>query len=326
MPSMLSRIAKLLLCKKRVQIIKRFSKIPFISVVLLFLLCCSFVQQPLFSNEAVFLEYEAAPIATIQPLQRNEEEEAADSPAPSANELPSHRNEADSEDKSALRPNTVPSHKMFDISTAASFSVKKGFDPNIFYFDIVGKYCSRFAEAVAGLQITSANTDVLAKAMYIPINNQRHKIGLSTTYHFSFLYNTGFIHDLLASFEYTRIIPDAFIFFMQMGYMHQWIRVPIPHRRAIVISQPSMTLALHVTGIIHREWFLGGGLSSYEIFRYPVFANPSISIDLYYRSQGHYFPKGLYLGLEGILRYSDLFTFSGYVANAVIKSVIGMEL
>ena len=184
----------------------------------------------------------------------------------------------------------------------------------------------RFAETAVGVQFTSANTDVLLKAMFTPLNTLHHTIGLGSVYHFSHLYNVGSIHDLLASFEYTLVRPHTFIFFAQMGYMHQWIRVPVPYNRALTIGQPSITLALHFTGIIKKEWFLGGGLSSYEVFRYPVFANPSLSIDLYYRSQGCHLPKGLYFGLEGILRYSDLFTFSGYVANAVIKSVIGMEL
>ena len=214
----------------------------------------------------------------------------------------------------------------FDISTAASFNIQKGLEPNIFYFDILGQYLCRFVEAAVGMQITSANTDVLLKAMYTPLNNSRHKIGLGNTYHFSYLYDIGSIHDLLVSFEYIRMIPDAFIFFTQIGYMHQWIRVPVPHSRTIVIGQNSMTMAFHFTGIIKKEWYLGGGISSYEVFRYPVFASPSISIDLYYRSKGLHLPKGLYFGLEGIVRYSDLFTFSGYPENFVIKSVIGIKL
>ena len=222
--------------------------------------------------------------------------------------------------------NEAASNKMFDISMAGSFNIKKGLEPNIFYFDIMGQYFSRFVEATVGMQFTSANIDALFKAMYTPLNILRHKIGLGTTYHFSYLHNVGSIHDLLASVEYAWTIPNTFIFFVQTGYLHQWIRVPVPHRRALMISQPSMTMAFHFTGIIKKEWYLGGGLSSYEIFRYPVFANPSFSIDLYYRSQGAHLPKGFYLGLEGILRYSDLFTFSGYPENFVIKSVIGMEL
>lgn len=214
----------------------------------------------------------------------------------------------------------------FDINTAASFNIRKGLEPNIFYFDIMGQYFCRFAEAAVGMQITSANTDVLLKAMYTPLNTLRHKIGIGTAYHFSYLYKIGSIHDLLASFEYTLTIPYTFIFFTQIGYMHQWIRVPVPHRRAIVIGQPSLTMAFHFTGIIKKEWYIGGGISSYETFRYPVFANPSISVDLYYRSEGQCLPKGLYFGLEGILRYSDLFTFSGYPENFIIKSVIGMKL
>ena len=215
---------------------------------------------------------------------------------------------------------------MFDVSTAASFNIKKGLEPNIFYFDILGQYSCRFAEAAVGIQITSANTDVLLKALYTPLHNLRHKIGVGTTYHFSYLYTIGSIHDLLASFEYTLTLPDAFIFFAQTGYMYQWIRASVPHSRTIVISQPSITFAVHFTGIIKKEWYLGGGISSYERFLYPVFANPSFSIDLYSRSRGAQLPQGLYFGLEGILRYSDLFTFSGYPENVVIKSVIGMEL
>ena len=214
----------------------------------------------------------------------------------------------------------------FDISTAASFNIKKGLEPNIFYFDILGQYLCRFAETAVGVQFTSANTDVLLKALYTPLNRLRHKIGIGTTYHLSYLYKISSNHDLLASFEYTLTIPHTFIFFAQTGYMHQWIRVPIRHRRTIVIGQPSLTMALHFTGIIKKEWYLGGGISSYEVFRYPVFANPSISVDLYYRSEGLHFPKGFYLGLEGIVRYSDLFTFSGYPENFVLKSVIGMKL
>lgn len=284
---------------------QNWSQFALIMVMGIFLvLPYSFVHQPLFGDEAV---PKSIPIT--------------------------HENTSTSNDGAVAIGNTAtanahaaPRKQIFDISTAASFSIKKGLEPNIFYFEIVGKYHSRFAEATAGIQITAANTDALIKAMYTPLNNPWHKIGLSTAYHFSYLYNIGYIHDFLASFEYTRTIPEIFIFFVQMGYMHQWIRVPVPYNRALTIGQPSITLALHFTGIIKKEWFLGGGLSSYEVFRYPVFANPSLSIDLYYRSQGCHLPKGLYFGLEGILRYSDLFTFSGYVANAVIKSVIGMEL
>ena len=172
----------------------------------------------------------------------------------------------------------------------------------------------------------SANTDVLLKAMFTPLNTLHHTIGLGSAYHFSHLYNVGSIHDLLASFEYTLVRPHTFIFFAQMGYMHQWIIIPVPRSRTIVIDQPSITMAFHFTGIIKKEWYIGGGISSYEIFRYPVFANPSLGVDLYYRSDGQHFPKGFYLGLEGILRYSDLFTFSGYPENFIIKSVIGMKL
>ena len=216
--------------------------------------------------------------------------------------------------------------KKFDISAASSFNIQKGLEPNIFYFDILGQYLCRFAKITGGMQFTSANTDVLLKTMFTPLNTLRHTIGLGPTYHFSHLYNIGFIHDILASFEYTLTLPDAFIFFAQTGYMYQWIRASVPHSRIIVISQPSITFAVHFTGIIKKEWYLGGGISSYERFLYPVFANPSFSIDLYYRSRGAQLPQGLYFGLEGILRYSDLFTFSGYPENVVIKSVIGMEL
>ena len=216
--------------------------------------------------------------------------------------------------------------KKFDISAASSFNIQKGLEPNIFYFDILGQYFSRFAKITGGMQFTSANTDVLLKTMFTPLNTLRHTIGLGPTYHFSHLYNIGFIHDILASFEYTLVIPHTFIFFTQTGYMHQWIIIPVPRSRTIVIDQPSITMAFHFTGIIKKEWYIGGGISSYEIFRYPVFANPSLGVDLYYRSDGQHFPKGFYLGLEGILRYSDLFTFSGYPENFIIKSVIGMKL
>lgn len=226
----------------------------------------------------------------------------------------------------SLYGNEAVADRPFDISTAASFNIKKGLEPNIFYFDLLGRYVCRFAEATAGIQITSANTDVLLKGLYTPLYNRRHKIGIGTTYHFSYLYKIGSIHDLLASFEYTRTIPHTFIFFMQLGYMHQWIAVPVPQSRTIVISQPSLTMALHFTGIIKKEWYLGGGISSYELFRYPIFANPSISVDLYYRPERTRLPKEMYIGLEGIVRYSDLFTFSGYPKNVIIKSVIGMKL
>ena len=215
---------------------------------------------------------------------------------------------------------------VYDISTAASFNIKKGLESNIFYFDVVFRYFCRFVELTTGLQFTSANTDTVCKVMYTPLNTIRHKIGIGTSYHFSGLYNTGSVHDLLASFEYTFTLPKTFIFFVQTGYMHQWIRIPVPHSRAIVISQPSLTMALHFTGIIKQEWFIGGGISTYELFRYPVFANTSLSLDFYYRSKGRYLPKGFYVGVEGIVRYSDLFTFSGYIGNVVFKSVVGMEL
>lgn len=215
---------------------------------------------------------------------------------------------------------------VYDVSTAGTFNIKKGIEPNIFYFDALCRYAGRFAEVTAGMQITCANTDGLFKVLYTPLNSFQHKIGVGVTYHLSNLYTIGSVHDVLASFEYTLTIPDAFIFFAQTGYMHQWLRIPIPYGKTIVIGQSSMTAAVHFTGIIKKEWYLGSGVGSYELFRYPVFALPSFSADLYYRSQGYRLPKGVYLGLEGIVRYSDLLTFSGYPGNVLIKSVIGMEL
>ena len=225
-----------------------------------------------------------------------------------------------------LYGNETGAGSIYDISTAGSFNIKKGIEPNIFYFDLLFRYFYRFVEVTAGMQFTSANTDTLTKVMYIPFNNLRHKIGIGTTYHFSYLHAVGYIHDLLASCEYTLTILDTFIFFAQTGYMHQWTSTFVPRNRPIVIDQPSLTTALHFTGIIKKEWYLGSGISSFEPFRYPIFANPSLSIDLYYRSQGSLLPKGFYFGVEGILRYSDLFTFSGYLENIVIKSVVGMRL
>ena len=225
-----------------------------------------------------------------------------------------------------LYGNEKTTNEKFDIGAAASFNIKKGLEPNIFYFDILGQYLCRFAKITVGMQFTSANTDILLKAMFTPLNTLHHTIGLGSTYHFSHLYNVGSIHDLLASFEYALTIPHTFIFFAQTGYMHQWITIPVLRGRTIVIGQPSLTMALHFTGIIKKEWYLGGGLSSYELFRYPIFANPSLGVDLYYRSEGQHFPKGFYLGFEGIVRYSDLFTFSGYPENFIIKSVIGIKL
>ena len=213
-----------------------------------------------------------------------------------------------------------------DISAAFIFNTKKGIEPNIFYADLLYKYSCSFAEAVAGVQLTSANADILIKGMYIPLNILYHKIGVGTTYHMSGLYNVGTIHDIVAAFEYTLTKPDRFIFFAQAGYMYQWMCTPVPGGKMIVTGQYSKTGAFHCTAIIKKEWYVGGGMSTYEKFRYPVFVTPSIQFDVYYRSKGTLIPEGLYIGLEACLRYSDFFTLTAYPENFLIKSVVGIKL
>ena len=213
-----------------------------------------------------------------------------------------------------------------DIGAAFIFNTKKGIEPNIFYADFLYTYSWSFAEASAGVQLTSANADLLLKAMYLPLNVLYHKIGLAATYHMSGLYNVGTIHDIVGAFEYTLTIPDRFIFFAQAGYMYQWMCTAVPGGKTIVTGQYSKTGALHCTAVIKKEWYVGGGMSTYENFRYPVFVTPSIQFDVYYRSKGTLIPEGLYIGLEACLRYSDFFTLTAYPENFLIKSVVGIKL
>ena len=123
-----------------------------------------------------------------------------------------------------------------DIGAAFIFNTKKGLELNIFYADFLYKYSWSFAEASAGVQLTSANADLLLKAMYLPLNVLHHKIGVAATYHMSGLYNVGTIHDIVGAFEYTLTMPDRFIFFAQAGYMHQWMCTPVPGGKTIVIG------------------------------------------------------------------------------------------
>ncbi len=208
------------------------------------------------------------------------------------------------------------------VASAVSYNIQKGIEPNVFYFDLLYSYTHRYCQITAGLQTTSANTDGLLQAEFFPLNITRHRIGTGLTYHISALHDIGTEHDLLASGSYHYTVPDRFILFLQSGYMHTWLRIPIPNYPTIVIENASMTAAFHLTGIIKKEWHIGFGMSSYELFRYPLFLNPSFNATLDYHSNGILLPQGLHVGLSCALRYSDLFTLSGYPENVVIRSVV----
>ncbi len=212
------------------------------------------------------------------------------------------------------------------LAGAGSYNIQKGIEPNIFYFDLLYTYSRRFFQAMAGMQTTSANTDGLFKVTGYPLYTARHRIGVGMTYHISALHDIGTEHNLIAGAEYRYTVPDRFMLFVHSGYLHKWLKVPIPKHPTVVIDNSSLALAFHLTGIIKKEWHIGFGMSSYELFRYPLFANPSINATLDYHSSGSFLPKGFHLGLSFAVRYSDLLTLSGYPENFVIRTVLEVTI
>lgn len=212
------------------------------------------------------------------------------------------------------------------VSAGLSFNIQKGVEYDIFTAEALYRFTSPYAYVMGGLQAASDSIDALFSAAYTPLNIERHCIGLGLGYHLLAIQDVGTEHDVMPSFEYTFRIPQKFNLYLQCGYLHKWLHIPVPGFKPIVIDNASMTVAFHFEGIIVKKWALGCGMSSYETFRYPLFANPSFNGSIFYRPDGVQLYERIFAGFTCSLRYSDLFTISGYPENFVIRSVVGVRL
>lgn len=211
------------------------------------------------------------------------------------------------------------------ISASLSSNIRKGIEPNVLYFDGFYQFKNPYVQINTGLQCTSANTDLAFKALYTPLNFTHHRAGAALSYHISNMYNVGTEHDLNAAVEYTFRLPDIFMLYLQSGYLFKKLVIPVSGIKPIVTDHSTITMAFQFTLIAAKQWFIDFGMSSYETFRYPIFANPSINAGVTYKSNGKLLPKGMFAGLACSLRYSDMFTISGYPENFVVRSVWGIE-
>lgn len=213
-----------------------------------------------------------------------------------------------------------------EISGGVSANIKKGLEAGVMYCNVLYGFNSHYAKAVCGFQFQKDTFAFLIKAAYSPLNILKHRININAAYNVCAIKKTGTEHNLLTSAEYIFLIPDKCIMHFEAGYMHKVFNIPIKSHKPIIINTPSMIMGIGAEAIIAKQWFLGFSATSYETFRYPLFANPSFTCSLNYHLKRDTVPKMIFAGLAFTLRYSDIFTLSGYPENFVIKTAVGVEL
>ncbi len=205
-------------------------------------------------------------------------------------------------------------------------NINQGVEKNIFYASLFYQYKNKYLKTLAALQMTSAHTGYLAHFQYIPIHSKEHSLKLGLQFHVNSMYRVATEFDIIPEIEYVYTIPDTFIFSTQLGYMNKLTLIHIKNEKPVAIDHSSMTAAFSLSGIIKKEWYLGFELSSYEIFRYPLFFHPTFSLNLKYLSTGKNLPKGLFFKFSTGLRYSDFFTPTGYPQDFIFKLGWGLEI
>jgi hypothetical protein len=189
--------------------------------------------------------------------------------------------------------------------------------------------------ATAGFQHNDDHTDFdwdasdifLNGVYFLPFNWKHVRLGVGGLYHAGFLKEISVQNDILLG-AYATFSFSAFY----VNISHAWYEniltvysLPEEHQ---TFAQSDLAVSLSIGAKLLDNFSAEIGVSSYEMYRYSLFLNPSFSFSLRYQFNRLFFDgkpvEGrIFAGFSRVARYTDMFTLSGHMVNAVTTFTVG---
>lgn len=205
---------------------------------------------------------------------------------------------------------------------ALGFNNNTGFENySSMYQQILSLQVNRFY-ADAGFQITTNSLDISANAIFWLLNKTKVRLGAGSIYHYMYYDSLSSTHDFLPGIYLQARPTNKFGIGLDVHYMYKARTIFAIQEDTKILDNHSIAFSLQTDFYPNQNNKVFTKICSYEQFRYNVLCAPSFSIGL-----KHELPNNnAYLELEGIARFTDLFTLSAYHDSNELRLAFGMYL
>jgi hypothetical protein len=189
--------------------------------------------------------------------------------------------------------------------------------------------------ATAGFQYNDDNTDfdwdtydiVLNGVYFLPFNWKHVRLGVGGVYHAGFLKQTSVQNDILLG-AYAAFTFSYFYVNLNAAFYENILTVYSLPKDDQTFTQNDFAVSIFFGAKLQDNLSAEIGVSSYEMYRYNLFLNPSFSFSLRYQFNRLFFEgkpvEGrIFTGFSTLARYTDMFTLSGHIVNTLTTFTVG---
>ncbi|GHU85901.1 hypothetical protein FACS189473_5140 [Spirochaetia bacterium] len=189
--------------------------------------------------------------------------------------------------------------------------------------------------ASGGFQYNDDNTDsnwdtydiVLNGVYFFPFNWKHVRLGVGGVYHAGFLNQTSLQNDILLG-AYTTFTFSRFYVNLNAAWFGNMLTVYSLPKEYQTFFQNDLGVSIFIGAKLLENFSAEIGISTYEMYRYNLFLNPSFSFALRYQFNRPFFEgrpiEGrIFAAFSTLARYTDMFTLSGHIVNTLTTFTVG---
>jgi hypothetical protein len=174
-----------------------------------------------------------------------------------------------------------------------------------------------------GVQLSGARAD--ARTLDLALDGgyffqpaARLRLGAGLRYHLGFFRAISVQHDFFAGGSLSYRFLDNCFFNWRAAFFEQILVIPALGAGNTALGSANLASSLSVTVLPADRLRIEVSLSSYELFRYNLFATPALSLSAFYQ-----FKNNIVGGFSQTIRYTDMFTVTAFPAELALRFYVG---
>lgn len=192
------------------------------------------------------------------------------------------------------------------------------FDKPFFSFSLIHSIFFDKADIFGGFHYTLGQIDLTAQARLWLIKEESIALGFGFLQHSGWFLGCGREHDFFGSLHTSFGSLARLNFSFDASYMYKYSVIPSIRSYVNNLVDKGLAFSLKFQKEFKSSFLTYAGVSSYELFRYPLFLMPTYFFGFLYTH-----PSGLTAKTQVNIRYSDQFTLTSYINYINISAGVG---
>lgn len=195
-----------------------------------------------------------------------------------------------------------------------------GFEKPFFAFSLSHNIFIKKADFFGGFQYTLGQIDVTGRVRIWLVQKESAAFGFGLLQHSGWFLGDGREHDFFGSVYGSIGSISRCNFSFDASYTYKYSVIPAIRSSVKFLSDNGLALSLRLQREFASRLLFYGGMSSYEIYRFPLFLMPTYFLGLLYSH-----PAGLTARSQINVRYSDQFTLTAYINYVCLTAGVGCK-